>query len=119
VTEIAEQRYERVPLIVMSACQWVWETIEGGRFSLAQGWLAAGGSQVDTALCEFEDETTKDLMADFVARMVVENVRPEVALRSAMLAARDQRKVPTCGWVGAAGTPQAGARAMHAWNGKT
>jgi hypothetical protein len=39
-------------------------------------------------------------MTDFVALMVKEKVRPEVALRSAMLAARDRRKVPTAAWAG-------------------
>jgi hypothetical protein len=101
VTEIAKQSHEHAPLVVMSACQsGLGKTFEGGTFSLARGWLAAGASQVVTSLWDIGDETTKDLMADFVARMVMENVRPEVALRLAMLAARDQRKVPPSGWAG-------------------
>jgi CHAT domain-containing protein len=51
-------------------------------------------------LWDIGDETTKDLMADFIRRVARENARPEVALRDAMLAARDQRGVPAAGWAG-------------------
>lgn len=101
VKEIAARRHERFPLVVMSACQsGLGKTFEGGTFGLARGWIKAGAAQVVTSLWDIGDETTKDLMADFVARMVKDNVRPEVALRAAMLAARDQRKVAAAGWAG-------------------
>jgi CHAT domain len=101
VNEIAAQRHERLPLVVMSACQsGLGKTFEGGTFGLARGWLTAGAAQVVTSLWDIGDETTKDLMADFVARMVKDNVRPELALRAAMLAARDERKVPAAAWAG-------------------
>jgi CHAT domain-containing protein len=101
VKEIATQRHERAPLVIMSACQsGLGKTFEGGTFGLARGWLAAGASQVVTSLWDIGDETTKELMADFITRMVNENVRPEVALRDAMLAARDQRKVSAAIWAG-------------------
>jgi len=101
VNEIAKQRHERAPLVVMSACQsGLGKTFEGGTFGLARGWIASGASQVVTSLWDIGDETTKELMTDFVARMVKENLRPEVALRSAMLAARDQRNVSTAAWAG-------------------
>ena len=101
VNEIAKQRHERAPLVVMSACQsGLGKTFEGGTFGLSRGWLAAGASQVVTSLWDIGDETTKELMTDFVALMVKEKVRPEVALRSAMLAARDRRKAPTAAWAG-------------------
>jgi CHAT domain-containing protein len=101
VKEIATQRHERAPLVVMSACQsGLGKTFEGGTFGLARGWLTAGASQVVTSLWDIGDETTKDLMADFIMRMVDENVRPEAALRDAMLAARDQRNVSAAGWAG-------------------
>ena len=101
VKEIAGQRHEHHPLVVMSACQsGLGKTFEGGTFGLARGWLTAGASQVVTSLWDIGDETTKDLMADFVARMVNDRMRPELALRAAMLAARDQRKLPAAAWAG-------------------
>jgi CHAT domain-containing protein len=101
VNEIAAQRQEHLPLVVMSACQsGLGKTFEGGTFGIARGWLSAGASQVVTSLWDIGDETTKDLMADFVARMVKDKVRPELALRAAMLAARDERKVPAAAWAG-------------------
>jgi len=101
VNEIAAQHQEHFPLVVMSACQsGLGKTFEGGTFGLARGWLTAGASQVVTSLWDIGDETTKDLMADFVARMVKDKVRPELALRAAMLAARDERKVPAAAWAG-------------------
>jgi len=101
VSEIAQQHHERAPLVVMSACQsGLGKTFEGGTFGLARGWLAAGASQVVTSLWDIGDDKTKELMTDFVSRMAKENLRPEVALRSAMLAARDQRNVPTAAWAG-------------------
>ncbi|MFM9845550.1 MAG: CHAT domain-containing protein [Hyphomicrobiaceae bacterium] len=101
VKEIAAQRHERQPLVVMSACQTgLGKAFEGGTFGLARGWLKAGAGQVVTSLWDIGDEWTKELMADFVARMVKDNRPPEVALRAAMLAARDQRNVPAAGWAG-------------------
>ncbi len=101
VKEIAAQRHERQPLVVMSACQsGLGKAFEGGTFGLARGWLKAGAGQVVTSLWDIGDDWTKDLMADFVARMIKDNRPPEVALRAAMLAARDQRKVPAAGWAG-------------------
>ena len=101
VKEIAKQRHERAPLVVMSACQsGLGKTFEGGTFGLARGWLAAGASQVVTSLWDIGDETTKDLMADFARRMIKDKLRPEVALRAAMLTARNERKVPMAGWAG-------------------
>lgn len=101
VKEIAAQRHERLPLVVMSACQsGLGKAFEGGTFGLARGWLRAGAAQVVTSLWDIGDDWTKELMADFVARMVKDNRPPEVALRAAMLAARDQRNVPAAGWAG-------------------
>jgi CHAT domain-containing protein len=101
VKEIARQRHEQAPLVVMSACQsGLGKTFEGGTFGLARAWLTAGAAQVVTSLWDIGDETTKDLMADFIRRVARENARPEVALRDAMLAARDQRGVPAAGWAG-------------------
>ncbi len=101
VKEIAAQRHEHHPLVVMSACQsGLGKTFEGGTFGLARGWLKAGAAQVVTSLWDIGDQATKELMTDFVARMVEGNLPPEVALRAAMLAARDQRNVPTAGWAG-------------------
>jgi CHAT domain-containing protein len=101
VKEIAVQRHVHAPLVIMSACQsGLGKTFEGGTFGLARGWLAAGASQVVTSLWDIGDETTKELMAEFVARMVNEDVRPEVALRDAMIAARDRRNVSAAGWAG-------------------
>lgn len=101
VKEIAAQRHEHQPLVVMSACQsGLGKAFEGGTFGLARGWLKAGAGQVVTSLWDIGDEWTKELMADFVARMVKDNRPPEVALRAAMLAARDQRNVPAAGWAG-------------------
>jgi CHAT domain-containing protein len=101
VTEIAAQHHEHLPLFDMSSCQsGQGKAFEGGTFGLARGWLKAGAAQVVTSLWDIGDDWTKDLMADFVARMIKDNRPPEVALRAAMLAARDQRKVPAAGWAG-------------------
>src|SRR5262249_43748540 len=99
--EIAPPPQEDFPRVVLSACQsGLGKTFEGGTFGPARGWLTPGPPPGGTSVWDIGDETTKDVMADFVARMVKDKVRPELALRAAMLAARDERKVPAAAWAG-------------------
>ena len=60
VKEIAADRHEHFPLVIMSACQsGLGKTFEGGTFGLARGWLRAGAPQVVTSLWNIGDQTTK------------------------------------------------------------
>ena len=82
------------PLVVMSACQTgLGKVFEGGTFGLVRAWYHVGAPQIVMSLWNIDDNSTKDLMLEFMRRLKA-GAATEFALREAMLATRQKYADP-------------------------
>ena len=82
-------------LVTLSGCGTGLNALMGGDelLGLVRGWLYAGAHSVVVSLWDVNDRSTAALMADFYQRLR-DNADKSVALRGAMLAARDRDPHP-------------------------
>jgi hypothetical protein len=81
------------PLVVLSACQTaLGKSFQGGTIGLARAWAHAGASSVVMSLWRVDDSATRALMTCFMRSAA--KAPPDVALRRAMLALREEDPDP-------------------------
>jgi CHAT domain len=83
----ASGAYRLTILVMLSACQTgLGKEIKGeGLVGLTRGFMYAGAARVVVSLWSVNDRATAELMAKFYRKMLKENQRPAVALRSAQV----------------------------------
>jgi formylglycine-generating enzyme required for sulfatase activity/CHAT domain-containing protein len=82
-------------IVVMSACQTgLGKTFESGVIGLAKAWHYAGVPTVVMTLWSVFDAPTRDLMVDFMKSLQEMGVPADIALRKAMLKARERAPHP-------------------------
>lgn len=86
---IQEMRFDRHPLVVLSACQTgLGGTLDAGIIGLARAFLLAGSSSVVASLWNVDDEATSWIMSRFAEN--IPSHPPAEALRLAQQAARQK-----------------------------
>ena len=96
--EIQNLRLPARPLVVLSACQTgLGKDFGVGTIGMARAWHYAGAGSVVMSFWNVNDESTAELMTDFLRR--ARGAPPEIALRAAMLAARERHSDPAS-WAG-------------------
>jgi CHAT domain-containing protein len=81
-------------LVVLSACQTgIGQEVKGeGLISLTRGFMYAGAPRVLVSLWSVNDESTTELMTRFYQNMMLKNLPPAAALRTAQLELQKQPK---------------------------